>query len=137
VKAGDNVLLLGTGGVSLFALQFTKTHGARVILTSSSDEKLAIVRELGADETINYMEDPHWDKAVSRLAGRPGADVVIEVAGAGTLDKSLASVRVGGTVCFLGVLTGVAGPVSISPRFYAVTYEYRGSTSARARCSRR
>src|SRR6185295_4133909 len=82
VKAGDTVLLLGTGGVSLFALQFAKLHGARVILTSSSDEKLAIARELGADDTINYAADADWDKAVGRLTGGRGADVVIEVGGA-------------------------------------------------------
>jgi NADPH:quinone reductase-like Zn-dependent oxidoreductase len=112
VKAGDTVLLLGTGGVSLFALQFAKLHGARVILISSSDEKLTIARKLGADETINYAEDADWDKTVGRITDGRGADVVIEVGGAGTLDKSLASVRVGGTVCLIGVLTGVAGPVS-------------------------
>jgi NADPH:quinone reductase-like Zn-dependent oxidoreductase len=130
VKAGDTVLLLGTGGVSLFALQFTKMHGARVILTSSSDEKLAIARKLGADETINYAADPDWDKAVSRLTDGRGADVVIEVGGAGTLDKSLASVRVGGTVCLIGVLTGVAGPVntaSVLRRHVRVQGIYVGS----------
>ena len=95
MKAGDSVLLLGTGGVSLFALQFAKLHGARVILTSSSDEKLAIARQLGADETINYKTHADWDKAVGRLTDGRGADAVVEVGGAGTLDKSLASVRVG------------------------------------------
>jgi NADPH:quinone reductase-like Zn-dependent oxidoreductase len=130
VKAGDTVLLLGTGGVSLFALQFAKLHGARVILTSSSDEKLAIARKLGADETINYAEAADWDKAVGRITGGRGADVVIEVGGAGTLDKSLASVRVGGTVCLIGVLTGVAGPVntaSILRRHVRVQGIYVGS----------
>jgi len=130
VKAGDTVLLLGTGGVSLFALQFAKLHGARVILTSSSDEKLAIARELGADESINYRADADWDKAVGRLTGGRGADVVIEVGGAGTLDKSLASVRVGGTVCLIGVLTGGAGPVntaSVLRRHVRVQGIYVGS----------
>jgi NADPH:quinone reductase-like Zn-dependent oxidoreductase len=112
VKAGDTVVLLGTGGVSLFALQFAKVLGARVILTSSSDEKLEVARTLGADETVNYKAQPDWEKAViERTEGR-GADVVVEVGGAGTLDKSLAAVRVGGTVCLIGVLTGVAGPVN-------------------------
>ncbi len=109
VKAGDSVLLLGTGGVSLFALQFAKLHGARVILTSSSDHKLAIARQLGADETINYKAQVEWNKAVSQLTDGRGVDVVMEVGGAGTLDKSLAAVRVGGTVCLIGVLTGVSG----------------------------
>ena len=130
VKAGDTVLLLGTGGVSLFALQFAKLHGARVILTSSSDEKLAIARELGADDTINYTADADWDKAVGRLTGGRGADVVIEVGGAGTLDKSLASVRAGGTVCLIGVLTGIGGPVntaSILRRHVRVQGIYVGS----------
>ncbi len=130
VKAGDTVLLLGTGGVSLFALQFAKLHGARVILTSSSDQKLAIARKLGADETINYSANADWDKAVGRLTGGRGADIVMEVGGAGTLDKSLASVRVGGTVCLIGVLTGVAGPVntaSVLRRHVRVQGIYVGS----------
>jgi len=130
VKAGDTVLLLGTGGVSLFALQFAKLLGARVILTSSSDEKLAIAHELGADETINYAADADWDKAVGHLTGGRGVDVVIEVGGPGTLDKSLASVRVGGTVCLIGVLTGVAGAVntaSILRRHVRVQGIYVGS----------
>jgi len=112
VKAGDCVLLLGTGGVSLFALQFAKLHGARVIVISSSDQKLAVARGLGADETINYKAQAEWDKAVSRLTDGRGVDAVVEVGGAGTLDRSLASVRVGGTVCLIGVLTGTAGPVN-------------------------
>jgi len=112
VKAGDTVVLLGTGGVSLFALQFAKLLGARAILTSSSDEKLEIARKLGADETVNYKAQPDWDKAVVERTDGRGADVVVEVGGAGTLDKSLAAVRVGGTVCLIGVLTGVAGPVA-------------------------
>ncbi len=112
IKAGDTVVLLGTGGVSLFALQFAKLHGARVILTSSSDEKLEIARRLGADEIVNYKMRPEWDQAVAELTGGRGADVVVEVGGAGTLDKSLAAVRAGGTVCLIGVLTGVAGAVN-------------------------
>jgi NADPH:quinone reductase-like Zn-dependent oxidoreductase len=112
IKAGDTVVLLGTGGVSLFALQFAKLHGARVILTSSSDEKLDIARRLGADETVNYKARPDWDKAVGELTDGRGADVVVEVGGVGTLDRSVAAVRVGGTVCMIGVLTGTAGTVS-------------------------
>ena len=130
VKAGDSVLLLGTGGVSLFALQFAKMLGARVILTSSSDEKLSVARQLGADETINYKTHAEWDKAVARLTDGRGADVIVEVGGAGTLDKSLASVRVGGTICLIGVLAGVAGPVitaSILRRHVRVQGIYVGS----------
>ena len=111
VKAGDVVALQGTGGVSLFALQFAKMHGARCIITSSSDEKLELARGMGADETINYKRDPGWDKAVMARTGGRGADIVVEVGGAGTLEKSLSAVRFGGSVQLIGVLTGVAGPI--------------------------
>ena len=109
LKAGDAVLTLGTGGVSVFAVQFAKMHGARVIATSSSDEKLARVRELGADETVNYRRTPDWDKEVLRLTEGVGVDHVVEVGGAGTLAKSVNAARVGGTVSLIGVLTGGAG----------------------------
>lgn len=112
VKAGDVVVLQGTGGVSLFALQFAKLHGARCIITSSSDDKLAVARAMGADDLINYRAQPDWDKAVVELTGGRGADVVVEVGGAGTLEKSLNAVRYGGIVTLIGVLTGTAGPVS-------------------------
>lgn len=104
--AGQTVLALGTGGVSIFALQFAKAQGARVIITSSSDEKLARARELGADETVNYVTTPDWDKAVLDLTGGYGVDRVIEVGGAGTLPLSLRSVTYGGRVVVIG---GVAG----------------------------
>lgn len=104
VKAGDTVLTLGTGGVSIFALQFAKMHGARVIAMSSSDEKLARVRELGADETINYKKAPDWDKEVLRLTNGIGVDHVVEVGGAGTLSKSVNSARIGGRIAVIGVL---------------------------------
>jgi len=105
LKAGDTVLTLGTGGVSVFALQFAKIHGARVISTSSSDEKLARARELGADETINYKKTPDWDKEVLRLTNGIGVDHVVEVGGAGTLSKGVNSTRIGGRVTVIGVLT--------------------------------
>lgn len=111
VKAGDTVVCLGTGGVSLFALQFAKLHGARVIHTSSSDDKLEIARRLGADELINYRAQPDWDKAVVALTDGRGADLIVEVGGSGTFDKSVAAVRFGGTVALIGVLTGVGGAV--------------------------
>jgi len=106
LKAGDTVLTLGTGGVSIFALQFAKMHGARVILTSSSDQKLAKAKELGADDVINYKKTPDWDKEVLRLTNGVGVDHVIELGGTGTLSKSLNSVRLGGHVAVIGVLAG-------------------------------
>ncbi|MCC7549626.1 MAG: NAD(P)-dependent alcohol dehydrogenase [Burkholderiales bacterium] len=111
VKAGDVVVLQGTGGVSLFALQFARMHGARCIITSSSDEKLEIARRMGADETIHYGREPDWDRAVMARTDGRGADVVVEVGGAGTLEKSFNAVRPGGSVQLIGVLTGVAGPI--------------------------
>jgi len=108
LRAGETVLVLGTGGVSLFALQIAKLHGARVILTSSSDEKLARARALGADETINYRTTPNWDEEVHRLTHKRGVDHVVEVGGAGTLPRSLRSVRPGGHVYVIGVLSGPA-----------------------------
>jgi NADPH:quinone reductase-like Zn-dependent oxidoreductase len=106
LKAGETVLTLGTGGVSVFALQFAKMHGARVIATSSSDKKLEKAKDLGADQTINYKTTPEWDKEVLTLTNRIGVDHVVEVGGAGTLSKSLNSVRVGGHVAVIGVLAG-------------------------------
>lgn len=92
IGRGETVLLLGTGGVSIFALQFAKIHGARVIVTSSSDEKLARVKELGADEIINYKKIPEWEKRVYEISDRTGVDHIVEVGGAGTLPKSLQAV---------------------------------------------
>lgn len=110
LEAGQTVLILGTGGVSIFALQFAAALGARPILTSSSDEKLARAKKLGAAETINYRKTPDWEKEVWRLTGGRGADVVVEVGGPGTLGKSLASVAPGGTIALIGVLTGFGPP---------------------------
>jgi NADPH:quinone reductase-like Zn-dependent oxidoreductase len=105
IKAGDTILTLGTGGVSVFAIQFAKLHGARVIATSSSDEKLARVRKLGADETINYTTTPEWEKEVLRLTEGAGVDHVVEVGGAGTLPRSINATRMGGLVSVIGVLS--------------------------------
>ena len=105
LQPGETVLLQGTGGVSIFALQFAKAAGARVILTSSSDEKLARGREMGADETINYRTEPDWDKAARRLTGS-GVDLIVEVGGAGTMAKSLRAARPGGRIVSVGVLSG-------------------------------
>ena len=105
LRPGESVLVLGTGGVSIFALQFAKIAGARVIATSGSDAKIARLRELGADDTINYKSTTDWDKAVLALTGS-GVDHVIEVGGAGTLPLSVKAVRRGGHIALIGVLTG-------------------------------
>jgi len=115
VKAGDVVLVQGTGGVSLFALLFAKLHGARVIATSSSDAKLERVKSMGADHLINYRTTPAWDKAAREATGGTGVDLVVEVGGAGTLETSVRAVRVSGTVSLIGVLSGVAGSVNLGP----------------------
>jgi NADPH:quinone reductase-like Zn-dependent oxidoreductase len=117
VRSGQTVLLLGTGGVSIFGLQLAKMHGARTIITSSSDEKLAHAKTLGADETINYKRTPEWDKEVFRLTGGEGADVVIEVGGAGTLPLSLRSVKAAGQISLIGVLAGISEPLHIGAIF--------------------
>lgn len=113
--AGQTVLTLGTGGVSIFALQFAKAHGARVIITSSSDEKLARAKELGADEGINYKTTPDWERKVFELTQKNGADQIVELGGAGTLQKSLDAVKYGGRISLIGVLTGFEGLVNPWP----------------------
>lgn len=115
VKPGETVLVQGTGGVSIFALQIAKVLGARVVATSSSDEKLERARALGADETINYRETPEWGKAARALTGGAGVDHVVEVGGAGTLDQSIRAVKPGGTISLIGVLAGGAAPVNLTP----------------------
>jgi NADPH:quinone reductase-like Zn-dependent oxidoreductase len=114
IKPGDTVLTLGTGGVSTFALQFAVAAGARVIATSSSDEKLARTKSMGAWEAINYKTTPDWEERVRKLTGA-GADHVVEVGGAGTLMKSLRAVRMGGTVSVIGALSGGGNEVSPVP----------------------
>lgn len=114
-KSGDIVVAMGTGGVSIFGLQFAALHGARVVVTSSNDEKLARAKSLGAWETVNYRKTPEWQKEVMRLTGGRGADVVLEVGGAGTLSRSLRAVRAGGQVSLIGVLAGIAEPLNIGP----------------------
>lgn len=113
LKAGDTVLIQGTGGVSLFALQFAKIAGATVIATSSSDEKLARVKALGADHLINYRENPNWGETAQELTDGRGVDHVIEVGGPGTLDQSMIATRVGGHISVIGILSGVAGSFNI------------------------
>ena len=109
LKAGDSVLAMGTGGVSIFALQFAKMHGARVIITSSSDKKLERAKQLGADDLINYTKTPDWEKEVLALTDQQGVDHVVEVGGAGTLAKSFQAVGYGGQVSLIGVLAGREG----------------------------
>lgn len=110
-QPGSTVLVQGSGGVSVFALQFAKAAGARVIATSSSDAKLEKLKALGADELINYKEEPKWGARALELAGGRGVDTVVEIGGAGTLDQSMVAARVGGHVALIGVLAGFAGPV--------------------------
>ncbi len=111
----DSVLLQGTGGVSIFALQLASVYGSRTILTSSSNEKLERARSLGAAELINYREREDWEKAVQELTDRRGVDHVVEVGGAGTLSKSLSAVRMGGHIALIGALSGAGeiNPISI------------------------
>jgi NADPH:quinone reductase-like Zn-dependent oxidoreductase len=103
---GTTVLLQGTGGVSIFALQLAKALGARAVITSSSDDKLARARALGADAGTNYKTNPDWDKWARQQTAGAGVDVVVEVGGAGTLDRSLKAVKTGGHVALIGVLAG-------------------------------
>jgi NADPH:quinone reductase-like Zn-dependent oxidoreductase len=112
MKAGDTILVQGTGGVSIFALQFAVMSGARVIITSSSDEKLARAKKLGAWATINYKTTPAWGKETLKLTNGAGVDHVVEVGGAGTLEQSFQAVRVGGTVSLIGILSGLGGQIS-------------------------
>lgn len=116
LKAGESVLTLGTGGVSIFAIQFAKLLGAKVIATSSSDEKLEKARQLGADETINYRTREDWDKAVVEMTDGRGVDHVIEVGGTGTLARSVRAVRVGGHIALIGALD-MAGEFNPIPVF--------------------
>ena len=111
VQPGETVLLLGTGGVSIFALQLAKLAGARVIITSSSDAKLERARALGADHVINYTARPDWEEEVLGLTGGIGADLAVDVAGPATLSKTLRATRFGGRISLMGVLTGFGGEV--------------------------
>jgi NADPH:quinone reductase-like Zn-dependent oxidoreductase len=114
-KPGDTVLVQGTGGVSLFALQFAHLAGARVIITSSSDAKLERAKALGAMELINYKTTPQWDDRARELTNGVGVDHVVEVGGAGTLPQSFRAVRLGGTISLIGVLTGNSSQVNPLP----------------------
>jgi NADPH:quinone reductase-like Zn-dependent oxidoreductase len=115
LRPGDTLTVLGTGGVSVFALQFAKMLGARVIVTSSSDAKLERARSLGADELVNYKTTPDWDRKVKDLTGGVGADHVLDVGGGGTFPRSVRAVRVGGTISLIGVLAGATTEVNLAP----------------------
>ena len=114
VKPGDSVLILGTGGVSIFALQFSKMLGARVIATSSSNEKLQRISSLGADDLVNYVEVPEWGQRVRELTDGQGVAHVVEIGGQGTLPQSIEACRVGGRIALIGVLTGIGGYVPLA-----------------------
>lgn len=114
LKAGETVLVLGSGGVSIFALQFAKMAGARVIATSSSDEKLARMQALGADQIINYRAHPEWSKTVLEMTNGAGVDHVIEVGGPATINQSIAATRAGGHISVIGILTGLEGNVNLA-----------------------
>lgn len=128
LRPGQSVLVLGTGGVSIFALQIARAAGARVIATTSSGAKLDQLLTLGASDVINYRETPGWDEAVLRLTGGEGVDHVVEVGGAMTLPRSIAAARVGGSVHLIGVLTGgQIDPLSILRRNLTVRGVFVGS----------
>jgi NADPH:quinone reductase-like Zn-dependent oxidoreductase len=112
LRPGDSVLLLGTGGVSIWALQLAKAAGLRTIVTSSSDEKLERARILGASATINYRTTPEWQVEVLKLTNGQGVDLVLEVGGQGTLTRSIASTRMGGTVVIIGGVSGFGGDLN-------------------------
>jgi NADPH:quinone reductase-like Zn-dependent oxidoreductase len=129
IKAGDTILVQGTGGVSIFALQFARLLGARVIATSSSDAKLARALTLGASDGINYRATPDWDAEALRLTANLGVDEIVEVGGAGTFARSLNAVRLGGCISLIGVLTGAAeiNPTPIMRKSLSVRGIYVGS----------
>ncbi|MFT7321745.1 zinc-dependent alcohol dehydrogenase family protein, partial [Congregibacter sp.] len=115
LRSGDWVLVQGTGGVSIFALQIAKHLGCKVIATSSSEAKLEKLRALGADEVINYREEPEWGRLASEMTG--GVSLVVEVGGPGTVTQSVRALRIGGTISMIGVLTGISGDVPLAEFF--------------------
>ncbi|RYD81214.1 MAG: NAD(P)-dependent alcohol dehydrogenase, partial [Sphingomonadales bacterium] len=123
IRAGQTVLTLGTGGVSVFAIQFAKAAGATVISTSSSDKKLDAAKKLGADHLINYTTTPDWEAEVARLTGGVGVDHVIEVGGGGTMLKSVMSCAIGGQIHMIGVVSGEGG---LNPAYLIACKTVRG-----------
>jgi len=132
VQPGQTVLVLGTGGVSIFALQFARLAGARVLVTSSNDDKLARALALGAAAAVNYRATPDWQHEVLRLTGGYGVDHIVEVGGAGTLGRSIQAIAIGGRIYLIGVLTGVAsdvGPHGLMTKYASIHGVYVGSRS--------
>ena len=118
LKSGETVLVQGTGGVSVFALQLAKTFGATVIATSSSDEKLEKLKSLGADHLINYKTHPEWGKEVLKITNNEGVDHVVEVGGAGTFSESVRCTKLAGHIALIGVLSGPSVSEIILPRIF-------------------
>ena len=115
LKPGKTVVILGTGGVALFGLQLAKISGAKVIMLSSSDEKLQKAKQMGADELINYKLNPNWEKLVLEKTAQVGADLILELGGLGTLPRSMAATKINGRISMVGVLTGTEGQVDPMP----------------------
>lgn len=115
IKAGDTVVVQGSGGVSIFALQFARMMGARVIATSSSPAKAEHLKSLGASDVINYRDTPEWGPHVQRLTANRGADIIVEVGGPGTLQQSFLAARAGGRIAVIGLLSGIGGQVDPMP----------------------
>lgn len=137
LKPGETVLVLGTGGVSVFALQFAKLMGARVVLISGSDEKIERARALGADACVNYRSHPDWHEQVQAITDGAGVDLAVEVGGAGTLERSVASTRVAGRIALIGVLTsGETNPVMIMRKSICLQGIYVGSRAMFTRMNR-
>jgi NADPH:quinone reductase-like Zn-dependent oxidoreductase len=136
LRAGEVLVIQGTGGVALYALQLAKAAGARVIILSSSDEKLARARAMGADEGVNYRQMPDWEKAVLDLTNGVGADLILELGGGGTMAKSIAAVRIHGRISLVGVLTGFdseINPLPILGKSLCVNGIYVGSAAMQKR----
>jgi len=115
IKAGDTVLVLGSGGVSVFALQFARMFGARVIATSGAKAKAERLKQMGAEAVIDYRATPDWDKEVAKLTGGRGVDITVEVGGAGTLPRSFMATRTAGRIAVIGLLTGAGAEVDPMP----------------------
>ena len=130
LKAGETVLVQGTGGVSIFALQLAKSMGAKVIATSSSEGKLNRLKELGADEVINYKETPEWGKEVLAKTNNEGVDHVIEVGGGGTFGESVRATKLGGHIALIGVLSGPNASEIVLPRIFLKQIRMSGISMA-------
>jgi len=115
VKPGDIILLEGTGGVSIFALQFARALGCSTIMSSSQNSKLEKCKALGADHVINYREDPDWAQSVLKISNGRGVDTVLEVGGAKTFNQAVQATRRGGSVCVIGIVSGASGPIDLVP----------------------